>query len=269
MGSKRAEPDEVPNGASRPTARRFDLRRVGAFVYGVVAYLAFLITILYAVGFVGDFVVPKTINSGASAPFATALAIDVALLGVFALQHSGMARPAFKRWWTSIVPEPVERSTYVLLSSLVLGLLFWQWRPIPGVVWNVEEPAFRAVLYGLYGLGWAIVVLSTFMISHADLFGLKQVYAYLRDREPTPPEFQVRYLYRFVRHPIMLGFVVAFWATPEMTVGHLLFAVLGTAYVLVGIQLEERDLLDVHGDDYATYREEVSMLLPFGRQKSK
>lgn len=265
--------DSDTDGASTETpndpASVGRLRRIGVLAYGVAAYVAFLLVTLYAVGFLGDFAVPKTINSGPDAPLATALAVNLALLGAFALQHSGMARAGFKRWWTSVVPESVERSTYVLLSSLALALLFWGWRPLSDVVWRAEEPLLRAGLLGLYALGWIVVVASTFMISHADLFGLRQAYAAFRGREPTSPEFQTRWLYRYVRHPIMLGFVVVFWATPDLTVGRLLFAAAATGYALVGIWLEERDLLDAFGGTYADYRREVPMLFPFGRRKAK
>jgi protein-S-isoprenylcysteine O-methyltransferase Ste14 len=230
--------------------------------YGAVCYVAFLAAFLYAIGFVGNIVVPRSIDHGIDAPLAEALAVNALLLGLFAVQHSVMARPAFKRWWTRLVPNTIERSTYVLLSSLALILLFWQWRTMPAVIWDVTWRPARVALSFLYGLGWVTVLLSTFMISHFDLFGLRQVYLAWREKPYTDLEFRISLLYRVVRHPLMLGFIAAFWATPTMTAGHLLFAAATTAYILIAIQLEEHDLNAVLGDRYRDYRSRVPMLIP-------
>ncbi|KAA0123456.1 isoprenylcysteine carboxylmethyltransferase family protein [Methylobacterium sp. P1-11] len=230
--------------------------------YALISYAVFLLAFLYAVGFLGHVVVPKTVDDGSIVDPGFAVAVDVALLTLFALQHSVMARPRFKIWWTRVVPKPIERSTYVLLASLALLLLFWQWRPLPAIVWSISEPVAAGLLMGLFWMGWLVVLASTFMISHFDLFGLKQAIHGWRSTVPGEAAFTTPLLYRHVRHPIYLGFVIAFWATPTMTAGHLLFAAVATAYILVGIQLEERDLVAFFGDRYRCYRREVGMLLP-------
>lgn len=241
--------------------------KVLAFVYGTISYLIFLGAFLYAIGFLGNFTVSKSIDSGPQAATLTrALILNILLLSIFAIQHSVMARPGFKRWWTRFIPKPIERSTYVLFSSLTLLLLFWQWRPITDVVWSVNNEIGRAVIWTLFVLGWGIVLLSTFLINHFDLFGLRQVYMYHQNQEYTDLGFRTPFLYKFVRHPIMLGFIIAFWATPDMTYGHLLFAAVTTIYILVAIQLEERDIINVHGEAYEDYRKEVSMLIPVPRK---
>lgn len=236
--------------------------RIAAFVYGIISYVLFLGSFLYAIAFVGDFYVPKTINSGATGPFLDSMLVNVLLLGLFAVQHSGMARPGFKKWWTKIVPKPIERSTYVLLASAVLVLLMWQWRPMPDIVWSVDNELGRNILWGLFGLGWFIVLASTYMISHAHLFGLTQVYNYLKRKGFSPPKFQTPGFYRYVRHPLMAGFFIAFWATPEMTVGHLVFSLATTGYILIALQLEERDLINHFGETYRKYRQQVPMFIP-------
>jgi methanethiol S-methyltransferase len=243
---------------------------IASVLYGGLIYLVFLPTFLYAIAFVGNLPVPKTIDSGEPGPAATALLVNTLLLGLFAIQHSVMARPAFKRWWTRLVPEPVERTTYVLFTSLALLLLYGQWQPMPAVVWSVTSPAGAALLHAIFWVGWALVLISTFLINHFELFGLRQVYAGLRGRTLPAPLFRTPSLYKQVRHPIYLGFLLAFWATPTMSVGHLLFAAATTGYILIGIQLEERDLIALFGDQYRRYREQVSMLIPLpGRRHLK
>ena len=239
-------------------------RRI-AFLYGIAAYVVFLVSFLYAIGFVSGLVVPKTIDSGVAAPVACAFVVNLLLMSVFAVQHSVMARKQFKRWWTTLIPASVERTTYVLLASLALLLLFWQWRPIPTIVWQVENPDLALALTGLAGVGWLIVLTSTFLINHFELFGLHQVANNLTGRPMPTPRFRTPLFYQLVRHPIYLGFIIAFWVTPVMTLGHLLFAAVTTSYIVVGILLEEHDLIELFGDEYRHYRARVSMLVPWRR----
>lgn len=237
-----------------------------AFLYGSVAYLIFFVTFCYAIAFVGDFFVSKTIDSGIPTSTANALFVNVVLLGVFAVQHSIMARPGFKRWWTRLVPRCVERSTYVLIASLCLILLYWQWRPMVQVVWDVQNPVGRTLCQALFWLGWLLVLAGTLMIDHFELFGLRQIFFYIRGEEYAEIEFKEPLLYKYCRHPIMLGFLIAFWATPRMTAGHILFSVATTAYILLAIQFEEHDLITAHGEKYKEYRGRTSMLLPMMRK---
>ncbi len=231
-------------------------------VYGLAAYVVFLFAFLYMIGFVGNLDVPKPIDSGTSDSLGSAVVIDLLLVALFGAQHSVMARSWFKRRWARIVPKPLERSIFVLITSLVLLVMFWQWRPVTQVIWNVENPVAVGLLWALFWSGWLLVLLSSYMIDHFDLFGVKQVYVNYRGQEYSPPPFKIAWLYGYVRHPLMLGLIIAFWATPTMTLGHLLFAVALTGYVLFAIQLEERDLTTAFGDTYTRYRSRVSMLFP-------
>jgi methanethiol S-methyltransferase len=242
--------------------------RMIVFLYGVVCYVIFFLSFLYAIGFVGDFVVPTSLNRGMASPVATAWIIDLALLGLFAVQHSGMARRGFKQWLTSWLPATAERSTYVLISSLVLILLLWQWRPLPGVIWDVQAPWAYWLLYALFAFGWLLVLSGTFVINHFDLFGLRQVWLAVRNQPYTQLKFTEGVYYGLVRHPLMLGFIIAFWAIPRMTMGHLLFAVATTGYILIAVKfLEERDLMAMHGDAYRDYQQRVPMISPWPRPR--
>lgn len=235
-----------------------------AALYGLVVYLFFLATFGYAIGFVGNLpLLPKTIDSGAGAPLVEALLVDIMLLGLFAVQHSVMARRGFKRWWTRLIPESMERSTFVLAASAALALLLWQWRPIAEpVIWTVNDPAARIALQGVFWVGWGVLLISTFLINHFELFGLRQVWANMRGDALPAADFRTPLFYRHVRHPIYLGFILAFWAAPTMTAGHLLFAAASTGYILIGIWFEERDLIEQFGQRYQAYRQQVGMLLP-------
>lgn len=238
------------------------LKRTGVLLYGVISYAIFFATFLYAIGFVGNLLVPKSIDSAPLLPLASAIGVNILLLGVFALQHSIMARPAFKKWWTRHVPRAMERSTYVLFSSLALIAMFVFWQPMGGVIWEVQHPLGQAILYGLFALGWLLVLLATFLINHFDLFGLRQVWLYFRGRDYTPLRFGTPWLYKYIRHPLYLGWFFAFWATPTMTVAHLVFAIMTTVYILLAIQLEEKDLIAEHGKRYIDYRKQVPMIIP-------
>jgi len=233
-------------------------------LYGTVSYVLFFVTFLYSIGFVGNLVVPLSIDAGGqTASLMTALLVNAGLLTLFAVQHSVMARPGFKKWWTTIIPESAERSTFVMLTSLILCLMFWQWRPMTAEVWTVDASAGRYALTGLFWFGWLLVLASTFAINHFDLFGLRQVWLRFKNEEYTHLKFVMNFFYRWVRHPLLLGFIIAFWATPDMTQGHLLFAFATTAYMLIAIQLEERDLVTAHGAQYEAYQRSVPMIIPF------
>lgn len=245
------------------------MKRVFFMLYGAIVYVIFLGTFLYAIGFVGNLFVPKSIDGVPTTPVAQAVLVDALLLLVFALQHSIMARPAFKRWWTQFVPEPLERSTFVLLASLCLMLMMWQWQPIGGVVWSIESPFFQNVLLGTFLMGWALVLISTFLINHFDLFGLRQTWLYFTGRKYTSLPFRVPLFYRFVRHPLYLGFLIAFWSTPVMTIAHFLFAILTTGYILTAIVFEEKDLVEHFGESYVAYRKRAPKIIPFLKRAVK
>jgi len=245
------------------------MAKVLAFAYALACYVLFFATFLYAIGFVGGFIVPKGIDDGRAGGLVAALIVDALLLGVFAIQHSVMARPAFKALWTKIVPTPVERSTFVLFSSLALALIYWQWRPIAQpVIWDAKTPWLVETLWAVFGLGWLVVLVSTFLISHFELFGLQQVWSYLRGGDLPGSEFRTPLFYKVVRHPIYAGFTIAFWVCPRMSLGHLVFAIATTAYMLIAIQFEERDLIGAFGDRYRSYRASVSMIVPWVPRRS-
>ncbi|HEY6125116.1 MAG TPA: isoprenylcysteine carboxylmethyltransferase family protein [Steroidobacteraceae bacterium] len=243
-------------------------KRLSIFLYGVVSYAVFFLTFLYAIGFVGNFAVPRTLDGAPASDLTTALLVNLGLLGLFAIQHSVMARPAFKRWFTKLVPESAERSTYVLLSSVALIAMFYGWQPLGGVVWTVTDATARGVIWGCFAFGWLLVLVSTFLINHFDLFGLRQVWLQLMGRPYTHLEFRTPALYRLVRHPLYVGWFFAFWATPTMTVSHLVFALATTGYILIAIQLEERDLIAHFGQTYRDYKKRVPMLVPFTRKRN-
>jgi len=234
-------------------------------LYGIVSYIVFFLSFLYAIGFVGNLLVPKSIDSGEVSAIVPSLIINIVLLSLFAVPHSFMARPAFKQWVTKFIPEAIERSTYVLVSSLLLFLLYGLWQPMPDIIWNVESAIGSMILTGIFCLGWLVVLLSTFMVNHFDLFGLRQVYINYKGQEYSHLEFRMVGLYKLCRHPIMLGFIIAFWATPTMTTGHLLFAVVTTAYIFIALQFEESDLVTFFGDVYKNYQKKVPMVFPFKR----
>ena len=238
------------------------MKRTLIWGYGITSYVIFLATFLYAVAFVGNFGVAQTIDGVPTFPLGKALVINLGLLGIFAVQHSLMARKGFKEWWTKIVPNPAERSTYVLLSSAALLVLFHFWQPMGGIIWNVQNPVAQGILYILFALGWVLVLVSTFLINHFDLFGLRQVWLYFRGKEYMPLPFKTPWVYQYVRHPLYVGWLFAFWATPTMSIAHLVFAIATTLYILIAIQLEERDLVSVHGQAYSNYQKRVPMLIP-------
>ena len=243
------------------------MKRLSVFMYGVFSYLAFFVTFLYLIAFIGNLVVPKTIDSGLTIGIPQSAIIDLGLLSLFAIQHTLMARPGFKRWWTTLVPEPIERSTYVLATSISLALLCWQWRPMKELIWNVDNATGKAILFAFFFFGWGLALLSSFVINHFDLFGLRQVWFYLRNQKYSTVEFQMKSLYKYIRHPLVLGIIVGSWVTPRMTMGHLLLAVTFTAYILVGIQFEEHDLVHFFGENYTNYRRRVPMLIPFTKKR--
>ena len=244
------------------------MKRILVLMYGVISYFLFFGTFLYAFGFVGNLFVPKSIDGEPATPLFQAILVNASLLLLFALQHSIMARPAFKKWWTQFIPEPAERSTYVLLSSLCLLLMVWQWQPMGGFIWRVEDPVGKAILTGAFISGWLIVLVSTFMINHFDLFGLRQVWFYFLGKKYEPLRFRVPFFYKYVRHPLYLGWLIAFWATPVMSAAHFLFAVLTTGYILTAIKFEEKDLLTHFGNKYREYKAKVPMIIPLGKKNS-
>jgi protein-S-isoprenylcysteine O-methyltransferase Ste14 len=253
---------------SMQTTNQNKMARFAAFLYGLICYAIAFITLLYTCGFVGNFVVPRSLDAAPVLSWGNALLVDAALIGIFGIQHSVMARPGFKSWWTQFVPKPIERSTYLLFTGFCLGALFYFWQPIGGTLWHVTNTTGTAILYALFAFGWLLLLASTFWINHFDLFGLRQVWLYLRGKEYTQLTFANPGVYNYVRHPIYVGWLLAFWSTPTMTVTHLVFALITTMYILVAIQFEERDLVDIHGKAYTDYRDRVPMLIPFRRPKA-
>ena len=261
----------IPYPITEARSKASAMSRAAMLLYGVATYAFFLVVFVYTIGFVGGFIVPKHIENGTLVSTLRATLVDVVLLALFAIQHTIMARPAFKRWWTQIIPPAAERSTFVLFASALLALIVWQWRPLPGVVWGVQNPIGVALIHGVYFLGWGIVLYATFLIDHFELFGLRQTVEYALGRSAAPAQFTERSLYRVVRHPLMLGFLTAFWAAPVMSPGRLLFAGVITVWVLGAIRIEEATLVEMHGAEYESYRRRVPALLPrlFGRTERR
>ena len=238
------------------------MNKILAFGYGLFSFLLFNLTLLYFVGFMGNFIVPKTIDSGITIPLLQALSINIILIALFGIQHSVMARPKFKQWWLKIIPEPIERSTYVLLATLMLILLCWQWQPLPTVIWQIDNPLGYWIMWGFFGFGWLFSLFATGLIDQFDLLGLRQVYQYLHGKPYQPVPFKIVAIYRYIRHPIMSGTILGIWATPLMTVGHLLLALGFTIYIFIGVYFEEKDMLRTHGDNYTKYQQETTMFIP-------
>jgi protein-S-isoprenylcysteine O-methyltransferase Ste14 len=267
-GSTVARNEAARHSPIHKKQRNLEMKRSIILAYGTVCYVMFLATFLYAIGFIGNFATPTTLDGEATGALVPSLVINLAVLVVFAVQHSVMARPAFKTWWTRIVPQAAERSTYVLFSSLAMIIMFAYWQPLGGAIWTVTDPLLTTALYGVFAMGWAVVLAATFLINHFDLFGLRQVWLEFTGKPYTPLKFGTPWLYKYVRHPLYVGWLMVFWATPTMTAAHLLFAIVTTLYILVAIQLEERDLVAEHGKHYAEYRQRVPMLIPrFGKEK--
>lgn len=260
---------DISQNTINPQERRISLSKLLVLLYVVICYFIFLGTFLYAIGFVGNIAVPKSIDSVESSPVGPALLINTLLLGLFAVQHSVMARQGFKKMWIKIVPKSIERSTYVLFASSALILLFWQWHPLPDIIWSVNNSLVYYLLMDLFSIGWFIVLAGTFMVNHFDLFGLRQVYLYNRSKKYTELGFRTTALYKYMRHPIMLGFIIAFWATPTMMLGHLIFSIATTGYILIAVQIEEKDLTKIFGDDYRRYKENVAGFIPSKKYEAK
>jgi len=244
------------------------MKRIGFFLYGAVTYLFFFATFCYLAGFIGDAIVPKSVSTGTPGPVATAILVNLSLIVLFGIQHTIMARISFKQWWAQFVPQPIERTTFVLITSVIFNLMFFFWQPLPGVIWSVDSQVGIAVLWGLFALGWLIVLASTFLINHFDLFGLRQVWLYLRGKEYTPLKFKKAGLYKYVRHPLMLGFLIAMWAVPTMTASHLMFAATMTLYIFLGVMVEEKTLVKLHGDSYRQYQKSTPGFFPLPGKKN-